>query len=115
MIDIWTGPVLELRTYRAATGRLDDLLGWWRDHLARIYCDHYDVQGIYVSHPKGDEPDGISVLIRHADLSAIDETTACFLADERIATINTLPEPYTPATVAGYSRTLLHPSGVPIV
>ena len=102
--------VFELRTYVAREGRLDDLQRWWRDHIAVVYCDHLHVRGIFVSQPKDEPAQGISVLIEYDRLADADRAIVSLRADPRVAALNALPDLQGPDIVEGYTRVFLYPT-----
>ena len=103
--------VFELRTYLAKPGRLDDLVRWWRDHIAVVYRDHMQVRGLFVSQPKDAEAQGISVLIEYSRIEDADLAIASLKADPRVAALNALDDLQGPDIVEGYTRMFLHPTG----
>jgi hypothetical protein len=74
--------VFELRTYKAAPGKLGKLDARFRDHTIRLF-ERYGIRSVAYWHPS-DEPDSKDILIyviKHESKAAADKSWKAFLAD----------------------------------
>ena len=74
------GNLLELRTYHAAPGKLDDLLARFRDHTCKLFAKHRMINvGYWVP---VENPDDMFLYIRaFPDMESRERMTAAFRAD----------------------------------
>ncbi len=101
------GQVYELRTYVAEPGRMDVLLGRFRNHTVGLFARHGMTNvGYWV---RADDPDVLVYLLAHADAGAAEASWAAFRADPEWQRVRAESESDGPV-VASVTSSFLEPT-----
>lgn len=103
-----TNRIYELRKYDAVPGRIDDLVGRFREHAAALFEKHGMTNvGFWVELDEGRRTETLVYLVSHASQEAAAESWAAFWEDPEWAAIQASGDRVT----ASATTSFLEPTG----